>query len=100
MHSFIELPRMDSRASHPARHLRQHRRHHRSTKIGDHRRSPRGHSPGRQRRRLRRVRTYMPIASLLDILGMLADNPGVSSWSALTKAEWYGPGAGHLATIQ
>ena len=40
------------------------------------------------------IRTYAPIASLLDILGMLADNPGVRSWSALTKAEWTGPCAG------
>ena len=46
------------------------------------------------------IRTYAPIASLLDILGMLADNPGVRSWSALTKAEWKGPALAYLATIQ
>ena len=35
--------------------------------------------------------SYVPFLPLLDLLGGLARHPGVSNWSAVSKAEWSAP---------
>lgn len=38
-----------------------------------------------------KVRTYAPLGAILDVLGMLADHPGVRSWSDDVKTAWAAP---------
>ena len=38
-----------------------------------------------------RIRTYVPLVALLDVLGLLAEDPGVRSWSLESKTEWAAP---------
>jgi len=38
-----------------------------------------------------RVATYLPLDSLLDVLGELAKYPGARSWTARTRDEWAAP---------
>lgn len=37
------------------------------------------------------VKTYLPLAALLDVLGLLAEKPGVRSWLDDSKEKWAAP---------
>jgi hypothetical protein len=37
------------------------------------------------------IQTYAPLSALLDTLGMLAEHPGVRSWTSECKAAWQPP---------
>lgn len=43
------------------------------------------------------VMTYVPYVALCDVLGMLAEHPGVRSWSPESLDEWGTPIAARLA---
>jgi hypothetical protein len=45
------------------------------------------------------VKTYVPLNSLLDVLGELAKFPGVRSWTADTVAAWKAPVVRDLAAL-